>query len=90
MGSGSKKQKKSLMGTYTNTDRQGEAWRWCIKNNIKIVPQPKSRGNPEEWHILIDINNKKNLSPETYKAGEIWQKLYEYCEYYYDKYRKRI
>ena len=88
MGSGSKKQKKLLMGTYTNTETQGEAWRWCVKNNIKIVPKPAQRGNPEEWNVLIDINNKQNLSPESYGPGEIWQKLYEYCEYYYDKYRK--
>jgi hypothetical protein len=88
MGSGSKKQKKLLMGTYTNTEKQGEAWRWCVKNNIKIVPKPKQQGNPDEWNVLIDINNKQHLSPEAYKAGEIWQKLYEYCEYYYDKYRK--
>ena len=76
------------MGTYTNTTKQAEAWRWCIKNNIKIVPKPAKRGNPEDWYILIDINNKQHLSPETYGPGDIWRKLYEYCEYYYDKHRK--
>lgn len=88
MGSGSKKQKKLLMGSYASTVKEDEAWRWCVRNNIKIVPKPAQQGNPESWHILIEINNKQSLSPEAYKAKDIWQKLYEYCEYYYDKYRK--
>ena len=36
--------------------------------------------------IEIKINGKISRSPVEYKANELWQKVYEYYIYYYNKY----
>ena len=90
MGSGSKKTKKKLMGDYVTSQEEDEAFVWCIRNNIKISPRAASRGNPTEWHIVIESQGRTHMSPETYGPGDVWIKLHEFYKYYYDKYRKRV
>lgn len=73
------------MGEYIVSDKDIEAYRWCIKNDIKISPTAKTQGS---W--WLDIVNKGviNRSPQAFIKGVIWQKMYEYYNYYYDKYKK--
>ena len=73
------------MGKYTATNKDIKAYEWCIKNDIKISPTAKAAGS---W--WLDITNKgiKNRSPQTFGRDVIWEKMYEYYNYYYDKYKK--
>mgnify|MGYP001569291674 CR=1 len=74
-------------GEYKTSEKEFEAYRWCIKNNIIIWPETKLG---IEWKIEIKINNKVHKSPEAYKAVEVWRKMYEYYLYYYNKYENKI
>ena len=70
-------------GEYQRSEQEFEAYRWCINNGIIIFPESKI-GN--SWAIEIKINGKISRSPVEYKANELWQKVYEYYIYYYNKY----
>ena len=76
------------MGSYTPTEEEVKAYRWCIKHNIKISPVCYTYG--KSWKIDIIINGKSFKSPEIYLAGDCWKKMYEYYKYYYDKYENRV
>ena len=75
------------MGQYVQTDEELEAYSWCVKNGIHISPLARDETN---WFIEITINNKTNRSPETYKKVVIWEKLFEYYLYYYEKYKNKF
>ena len=87
MGSGLKSKKKDAvdMGNYIPSDTEQTASRWAIKNGIKIAPSAKSA---TEWYLTIDVNGKVANSPVTYKKIEIWQQLYKFYLYYYNKHHK--
>lgn len=88
MGSGTKKKESPwVMGDYVPKDVDTEAFKWCINNNIKVVP--KGTTTAGVWHILIILNGKINTSPSTYTKKDIWIKCYEYYRYYYEKYRPK-
>lgn len=74
------------MGRYYATSIELDAAEWCIKNNIHISPIKKSYLE-SLWYIEIIIKGKKNKSPEAFGPIVVWQKLYEYASYYYDKYK---
>jgi hypothetical protein len=67
---------------YTNEDMKRV--QWCLDKNIKIAVIPKG----VEWQVEISLNDKIHLDSNTYKADEAYKKLYEYYQYYYDKYNK--
>jgi hypothetical protein len=75
------------MGSYMPTNREFDAAEWCLKNKIYINPAQVKNGLAL-WYIEIEVNNKKNKSKDTFKPIEVWQKKYEYCLYYYNKYKK--
>jgi len=81
-----KLKKSSIMGKYYPTSQELDAAFWCIKNNIHISPLKKNY-NEAKWYIEIIINGNSNKSPETFGPIVIWQKLYEYASYYYNKYK---
>ena len=86
MGSGSKAKKGQIkMGEPGHNEKDWEAYRWCVTNNIAIAPHAKST---TEWYVSIRNKDKTNISPEAYEKTIIWQKIFEYCKYYYDKHRK--
>ena len=62
-----------------------KAWRWCIRNRIHISPICV---NAKVWKLEIENNGKKSTDPTAYSKTEIWNKLYEYCRYYFNKYNK--
>jgi len=84
---GSKK-KGQGMGLYVPTKEEETAYKWCIRNNIKISPWARDL---QSWYISVIIGNgKNNVSPEYYERIDIWEKMYEYYKYYYNKYEKKI
>jgi len=83
-----KLKKGSIMGRYFPTDKEFDAGYWCVKNNIHISPLKKNYKDPL-WYIEIIINGKKNRSPEAFGPVIVWQKLYEYALYYYNKYKNK-
>ena len=85
MGSGLSKKKQwwTPMPSYTRSPEEEVAYQWCIKNGIKIAPFAKE---PSAWYIDITINGKTNRSPHVYIKDMIWEKIYEYYRYYYEKY----
>lgn len=84
MGSGAKN-KKITMGIAPADDVSLKAQVWCLKNNIYISPKAVTEST---WQIEIVNRNKKNVDPTVYGKTEIWNKLFEYCKYYYNKYNK--
>ncbi len=73
------------MGYYMANTEERKAMQWCINNGIKISPFAH---NTYEWHIDIDINNKQTRSPYLYKKTQIWEEIFKFYKYYYNKYGK--
>ena len=74
---------------YIATDKEKEAYEYCVKNNIRISPIPTGPGTmPEEWYIGIstpDNYKKVYKSKFKYNHEQIWPAFYEACCYYYGK-----
>ena len=87
MGSGYKSKGAIDMGNYAPSNKEQEAYMWCIKNNIYISPKANTT---TEWYLTITINGKESKSPTAYKKIDIWQQLYKFYVYYYDKYANKI
>lgn len=85
MGSGNKKKGSIDMGIPPYDEKLREAFEWCHRNNIHIAPLAKSA---TEWSIVIKNQDKTHTSPETYGKTVIWEKIFEYCKYYFNKYNK--
>jgi hypothetical protein len=77
--------RKINMGHYMATSEERKHMQWCINNGIKISPFAR---NTYEWYIDIDINNKKNKSPQVYTKKDLWEQIFNYYKYYYNKYAK--
>ena len=77
--------KRINMGYFMATTVQRKHMQWCINNGIKISPFAR---NTYEWYIDIDINNKKNKSPQVYTKKDLWEQIFNYYKYYYNKYAK--
>jgi len=82
---GNKNQRTIHYGKYDASEEEKEAYRWCINNGIIIFPELKLEA---PWAIEIKIKNKVHRSPEEYYAIDVWEKMYEYYKYYYNKYAK--
>lgn len=80
-----KKSKEWDMGGYNPTDEEYEARLWCIRNKIYISPFAKG---PAEWYIDITLNGKINRSPHVYIKDMIWENIYKFYKYYYDKHKE--
>ena len=74
--------------SYLATPEELKAYSWCINNGIYISPFCKENG--VSWYIDIEANNKKNRSPETYSKRELWQTIFKFYKYYYNKYEQKI
>jgi hypothetical protein len=77
--------KRFDMGVAPHDEESLKAWRWCIRNNIKIYP---TCANEKSWWLSIENKGKTHKDPKVYGKNEIWDKLYEYCKYYFNKYNK--
>ena len=83
-----KKKNKNPMGDYVPTDEQRDARLWCHRNNIvKIAPKAAAQGNNNnEWYVEVFTNGRWNQSPKKFGPVEIWEVIFNYYKYYYDKY----
>ena len=72
-------------GKYERNEEEFKAYHWCINNGIIIFPECKLT---PPWAIEIKIKKKVYRSPEEYHAIDVWEKMYEYYKYYYNKYAK--
>ena len=83
--------KKFGMGSYTPTIQETEASHWCLKNDICITPRAIKYGE-RIWVIDIEKGkypNRKLLGTSSpYGPTTIWEKVFEYKLYYYNKYAK--
>ena len=74
--------KRKTIKQYVPTDAQTNARVWCIKNNIKILPEPTFRG----IFLIIDAMGNLTKSPDYYTNEAVTPKIYEIYEYLYKKY----
>ena len=79
------KKGKINMGSYTPEYDEFKAYRWCINNGIYIAPKAITEAR---WSIVITNKNNVNEDPNSYTKADIWQKIYEYYKYYYNKHEK--
>ena len=82
---------KAAHGTYPKHSRHDDelkSYNWCIGNGIVIRPVPLWGDNYGKWTVQIRMNGKVNTDPAKYEAESIMHKVYEYCDYYYNKYKK--
>ena len=69
-------------------DDELKSYNWCISNGIIIAPTPLWGDDYGNWTVEITMNGKRNTDPNKYIQDIIMQKVYEYCDYYYNKYKK--
>ena len=82
---------KVAHGTYprhSRSDKELESYRWCFNNKITIGPVPLWGHDYGKWTVEIQMNGKRNTDPAKYDRESIMHKVYEYCDYYYNKYKK--
>ena len=76
-------------GAYPKHERQDlTSYSWCLNNGIKIGPIPMWGENYGNWTVEITMNGKKSTDPNKYERESVLHKVYEYCDYYYNKYKK--
>jgi hypothetical protein len=85
------KKKENWMPYYHANDDEVIARDFCIKNNIRISPLG-IKNEPNKWRIGINIGpykkgEKPNIAPSIYDKDTVWVEYYNFCKYYYDKYR---
>ena len=60
---------------------------FVMSKNIKIAISPDWKHESYDWQIDIKIaNNKWHTDPKRYNDSNVYDKLMEYYEYYYNKY----
>ena len=85
MGSGLKKKKSNPMGDYLPSDKETEAYVWGIRNDVRIAPRAVRQGDNLEWFVDIYSNGKWHNSGEKFGPVEVWEMVYKYYQYYYEK-----
>ena len=59
-----------------------------IKNGVKIGISPDWKHDLHYWQIDIKVNNSKwHTDPNGYEDRDVYNKVVEYYEYYYNKYK---
>ena len=83
--------KKVSHGSFPRHSRQEKelvSYQWCFKNNIQVGVFPGWGDDFGVWFIEIRINGNKSVDPARYNYDNVMFKVYEYCDYYYNKYNK--
>ena len=73
---------------HSRVDNELKSYNWCISNNIIIGPIPLWGDDHGNWTVQITMNGKTNTDPARYEKVSVMHKVYEYCDYYYNKYKK--
>tara|TARA_R100001460_G_scaffold500_4_gene2448 strand:+ start:276 stop:536 length:261 start_codon:yes stop_codon:yes gene_type:complete len=85
---GKLKQEHGKYPCHTRSDEQLKTYKWCFNNGIKIGPIPRWNKDYGKWTVEITMSGKTSTDPKLYLKENIMNKVYEYCDYYYDKYGK--
>ena len=78
-------------GQYPKHERHNnelKSYEWCLSNRIVIGPIPLWGDDYGSWTVQITMNGKTNTDPAKYEKISVMHKVYEYCDYYYNKYKK--
>jgi hypothetical protein len=86
---GSKKNKYMGENPFATMPENTKAHMWCFKNNIFITPV-EAGYKARMWYLEIRLGSKTFKSPEKYGPTDVWEKMYEFYNYYYKKYEKKI
>jgi len=78
--------RKATARTWTLEEMKAVGW--CLSNNIFISCIPNWKEKGMNWFIDIKINKNTHRDPTKYEDEEVFNKIYEYYKYYYDKHRK--
>ena len=62
---------------------------WCEENGIVVNPQYHCINGESKWKVGVTIKDKLNLDPKDYDKKDVMEKVYEYCDYYYNKYSNK-
>ena len=73
---------------HTRHNDDLKSYEWCLGNGIRIGPIPLWNEDYGKWTVEITMNGKTSTDPNKYIKDIIMQKVYEYCDYYYNKYGK--
>ena len=73
---------------HTRYDEELNSYKWCFRNNIQVGIFPGWSTDFGVWFIEIRINGNKSIDPARYNYDNVMNKVYEYCDYYYNKYNK--
>ena len=85
---GSSKKKKYMGENKFAFDTENQkAHLWCFNNKIYITPV-ETGFRHRLWKLEISINGRIYMSPDAYGPTDVWEKMYEYYNYYYKKYEK--
>ena len=82
---------KEEHGKYPPHTRQGddlETYIWCFANRITIGPTPLWGNDYGKWTVNIRLRDNEHQDPNRYDKEDVMEKVYEYCDYYYNKYKK--
>jgi len=84
-----KRRKNHTMPAYLATTEELKAYRYCVRNNIRISPIGIMNEN-DRWKIEIRMGPYKrgeqgNVAPSIYDKHTIWPEYYRMCKYYYEK-----
>ena len=74
--------KRKKVNQYVPNDYQMNARIWCIRNNIKILPEPTHRG----IYLILDVLGVMTKSPDPYTNDTLNPKIFQLYEYLYKKY----
>ena len=72
---------------FNTTQEDFDARDFCIKKNIKIYRGATVGG---KLYIGVEINGKEAKDPNLYSEEDSIEKYYEYCKYYYGKYKDKL
>ena len=59
---------------------------WCLNKNIGISIMPDWKNDLNNWQIEITINKNTHIDPKRYDDN-VLDKVMEYYNYYYNKYK---
>ena len=85
---GKLKEEHGRYPSHSRRDDELKSYKWCFNNGIKIGPIPLFGNEYGKWTVEITMNGKRNTDPARYEKASIMHKVYEYCDYYYNKYKK--
>lgn len=82
-----RKKKGVGMGDYLPTEQEQKAYRYGIRNDIRIAPRavPNSAGS---WYVEIFQGGRWSHNGEQFGPVDVWRQVYAYYIYYYNKRNK--